>query len=330
MQIIPTLLGNTPPARRFAILSSLLVLVLLTLLVSEDVRASSGWELTVYYTPVESYHGGTPTQVYGCPTINCDSASATQYLGTFPSDFLDKVQQEGAGEITDGQDASTPYLNWTYDGNGYYWLDTAPRSASGAPLVPWQSSAAASNYPFGTQWSVTSCGTNDDGTPVDPTMCQKVKASTWEVVDRFEAGISTNQHADLYVGLEDRANYENTAPQYFDWIGAATTLGSTQASHSVSPPQVPSSVQKNTTFNVWGTITPQASSSSTPLYFFFYYPGYGWYYYGSVNAANSPYDANTTKYSADYKLPVADSWLVLAYDTSGPSPAYNYTVFTVS
>ena len=227
MQTIPTLLGNAPPARRrFAILPILLLaLVLLTLLVTGEVRASRGWELTVYYTPVESYHGGAPTKVYGCPTIDCDSTSATQHLGTFPSDFLAKVQQEGAGEITDGQDAATPYLNWTYDGNGYYWLDTAARSASGAPLVPWQTSAAASTYPFGTTWNVTGCGANSgDYTAVDPAMCQKVKASTWVVKDRFEAENSTNQHADLYVGLEDRPDYENTAPQYFDWVGATTTL----------------------------------------------------------------------------------------------------------
>ena len=222
-QDIPTPLGNTPPARRFVILP-ILAVVLLTLLVTEYARASSGWELTVYYTPVESYHGAAPTEVYGCPTSNCDSSLATQDLGSFPSDFLAKVKQEGAGEITDGQDASTPYLNWTYDGGGYYWLDTAPRDASGSALVPWQTSSAASTYPFGTSWNVTNCGTNSDGTPVDQTMCQEVLGSTWTVSDRFEAGISTNRHADLYVGLEDRANYENTAPQYFDWIGVTTTL----------------------------------------------------------------------------------------------------------
>ena len=222
MHIIPTSTG--PPVPRFAILPILLGLALLTLLFTEYARASSGWELTVYYTPVESYLGGAPTEVYGCPTINCDSSLATQDLGSFPSDFLAKVRQEGAGEITDGQDASTPYLNWTYAGGGYYWLDTAPRDASGGALVPWQTSSAASTYPFGTAWNVTNCGTNSDGTPVEQTMCQEVLGSSWTVSDRFEAGISTNQHADLYVGLEDRPNYENTAPQYFDWIGATTTL----------------------------------------------------------------------------------------------------------
>src|SRR5262245_44198167 len=62
--------------------------------------AESGgdWQLTVYYTAVERYHGGAPQAVIGCLVLDCEHGG--RYLGTYPSDFVQAVKDEGTGRIT--------------------------------------------------------------------------------------------------------------------------------------------------------------------------------------------------------------------------------------
>src|SRR5436309_1055531 len=82
---------------------------------------SGGWEISIYYTPVERYHTGVPKAVTGCLTITCKNGTAV--IGTYPKDFVAAVKEEGNGRITSGAHAGQ-YLNWSV-GIGF-WLDSAP------------------------------------------------------------------------------------------------------------------------------------------------------------------------------------------------------------
>jgi hypothetical protein len=182
---------------------------------------SGGWRLTVYYTAVERFHGGAPQAVFGCPVLACENGS--DYLGTFPHDFVQAVMDEGTGRITSGEHAGA-YLNWSI-GVGY-WLDADPRDARGQPLVPYVSAAADPGVPFGTPLRVLDCGVDDttgSAEDVDPAFCDRLKAAEWVVRDRFTAG-TVGRHLDLYIGLEDRPDFVDTSSKVISTERATVEL----------------------------------------------------------------------------------------------------------
>lgn len=164
---------------------------------------STGWTVTVYYTAVASLHSGAPQQVTGCPTIDCSKGHDD--LGSYPSDFVQAVKDEGAGKITAGK-----YLNWSYDTG--YWLDTAARDTAGRSLVPFTSAAADRDVlTAGTRFSITKCGTDDDGQPVDATVCAKLRNAAWAITDEFTPGLGGPHHIDVYIGEETSRNFTDSA-----------------------------------------------------------------------------------------------------------------------
>jgi hypothetical protein len=164
--------------------------------------ASDGWELSVYYTAVERYHSGSPAEVHGCLVLDC--VNGTDSLGTFPSDFVQAVKDEGSGRITSGPHAGQ-FLNWSIDVG--YWLDSAPRDARGIALEPFVSAAADPSIPYVTPFTILDCGVDiHNGAPIDPSVCARISSANWIVRDRFTVG-AVGKHMDLYIGEEDRANF---------------------------------------------------------------------------------------------------------------------------
>ena len=78
--------------------------------------------------------------------------------------------------------------------------------------------AASVTFAAGTGVRVLSCGSD-----VDATVCARVKAAAWIVEDHC-AACSDPRHLDLYVGEEDRPDFEDTSPSYFDAHGAVVAL----------------------------------------------------------------------------------------------------------
>ncbi|WP_433048058.1 hypothetical protein [Dactylosporangium sp. CS-033363] len=160
----------------------------------------AGWEVTVYYTAVQSLHTDKSTEVTGCPTIDCGKNRNQQRLGSFPASFVKAVKDEGTGKTTDGR-----YLNWSYDTG--YWMDTAPRDTDGRPLRPWISAAAdAGALGAGSRFTIQRCGTAE----VTAEVCAKLKAPTWTIVDEFTPGLGGNKHVDVYIGEETGANFTDS------------------------------------------------------------------------------------------------------------------------
>lgn len=155
-------------------------------------RTDEGWQVTVYYTAVESFHSGPPVPVRGCPAIDCEHGD--DLIGTFPQSFAKAVKDEGTGRTSAGR-----YLNWSHDKG--YWLDTAARDAFGRPLRPFVS-AAADGLPTGSRVKLVSCGQTPEGANVDANVCRKLAASAWEVTDEFTPGLGGDRHIDLYLGEE--------------------------------------------------------------------------------------------------------------------------------
>lgn len=179
-------------------------------------HGAPGWEVTVYYTAVESFHHGPAETVTGCPGYEC--SNGRDGLGEYPADFVKAVHDEGAGRITSGPHAGR-YLNWSA-GNGY-WLDTAARDTNGRPLVPFVS-AAADGLPNGTHVRVTGCGRQDDGSPVPPSVCQRLSAPVWQIRDAFTPGLGGPHHIDLYIGAETGPGFTDQ-PIYVTLVGATIT-----------------------------------------------------------------------------------------------------------
>jgi hypothetical protein len=164
--------------------------------------AAGGWELTVYYTPVETYASGDPLNVVGCAAKPCVDASDD--LGTFRSGFVDEVIAQGTGKITEGTYAGG-YLNWS--GAVGFWLDVAPRDARGAQLEARVSAAADPRVAFGLAFRVVGCGVDyQNGAPINPVACAALQSARWVVRDRFEVG-SVGAHFDLYLGEEDASDF---------------------------------------------------------------------------------------------------------------------------
>jgi len=155
---------------------------------------SVGWQVTVYYTAVESFHSGQAKQVTGCPQLECQHGRDD--LGSYPKDFVQAVQDEGTGRITSGAHAGG-YLNWSSDTG--YWLDTVPRNANGGTLEPFRS-AAADGLAQGSRISLVRCGRTSEGTAVVPDVCAKLSGATWQITDAFTPGLGGDLHIDLYIG----------------------------------------------------------------------------------------------------------------------------------
>lgn len=160
-----------------------------------------GWEVTVYYTAVESFHTGPSAPVRGCLVIDCENGD--DVLGTFPQSFAKAVKDEGTGRTSSGR-----YLNWSYDKG--YWLDTEPRDSFGKPLKPFVS-AAADGMRTGSRIKLVSCGQTPEGGNVDAAVCQKLAASSWEITDEFTPGLGGERHIDLYLGEETGPRFTESA-----------------------------------------------------------------------------------------------------------------------
>lgn len=191
------------PDRRAGSLGAALLAVG-ALLGCSSVDEQAGWEVTVYYTAVESFHDDDPVEVRGCPTIDCTRGD--DLLGSWPEGFVTAVQDEGTGRITSGEQAGR-YLNWASSEG--YWLDDAPRDAQGRPLEPMRS-AAADGIADGTRVRVVECGTGYEGVPVPPSVCERLRGGDWEIRDEFTPGLGGDRHIDLYLGEEDVADFTSS------------------------------------------------------------------------------------------------------------------------
>lgn len=174
--------------------------------VPPDATLENDWRITVYYTAVESFHAGPTEQVVGCPDITCGVDGAD--LGTYSTDFVDTVAEEGTGRLTSGPNAGR-YLNWSSTTG--YWLDDAPRDAQGGALVPFVSAAASASIAFGTRFAVVDCGVDDQNSAATPAAaCDPLRAGAWSVNDRFETA-SGAKHVDLYIGEEDQVGFTRSS-----------------------------------------------------------------------------------------------------------------------
>jgi hypothetical protein len=178
--------------------------------------ASPGWEVTVYYTAVAKFHSGDKTKVTGCPKIDC--SHGRDELGSYPSDFVEAVKDEGAGKISDGK-----YLNWSYDTG--YWLDSAARDTAGRKLRPFVSAAADSDVlKAGTQFDIVQCGHDESGDAIDADVCSRLKKSGWLITDEFTPGLGGNHHVDVYIGEETGPDFTDS-PWYTTLQAAVLNVG---------------------------------------------------------------------------------------------------------
>jgi hypothetical protein len=181
---------------------------------------TDGWEITVYYTVVESFHSGPPEEVRGCLNLECQHG--TDSLGVYPSDFIEAVKGNGTGRITSGPHAGE-YLNWSIDVG--YWLDTIPRDARGLPLIPYLSAAADIGIPYVTPFKVLDCGKETfTSEPIDPSVCARIASVEWVVRDRFTEG-KVGKHVDLYVGEEDQPDFVTTSQRVVSARNATISMG---------------------------------------------------------------------------------------------------------
>lgn len=177
---------------------------------------SRGWTVTVYYTAVETYHTGQLITVTGCQGLDC--AHGTTALGRYPVDFVAAVRAEGTGRTATGQ-----YLNWSHDTG--FWLDQAPRDSYGRTLRPFESAAAdATVLPAGSVFTIVNCGREDDGSPVDPRVCARLRQARWTVEDEFTPGLGGSRHVDVYLGEETGPRFTES-PWYCTLTGATLRLG---------------------------------------------------------------------------------------------------------
>jgi hypothetical protein len=171
--------------------------------------------VTVYYTAVARFHDGDPVKVTGCPTIDCRRGDSD--LGTYPSDFVEAVRDEGAGKISDGK-----YLNWSHDTG--YWLDTAARVSDGGVLRPFETAAAdPAVLRAGTAFRISACGRDEGGDPIDPAVCAKLKGARWTVADEFTPGLGGARHVDVYIGEETGRDFTDS-PWYTTLTRATLTF----------------------------------------------------------------------------------------------------------
>lgn len=179
---------------------SIVILIVVGLVGCKPVRGepSKGWLITVYYTAVEKYHGGSFAEVYGCLDIAC--VAGNQSLGRYPVGFADAVRDEGTGRITSGPHTGL-FLNWSY--NSGYWLGNVPQDSRGEPLEPFVSAAADRDVlAMDSRFSVVDCGTTESGEPPPNEVCAKIGTAGWQIRDEFTPGLGGPHHVDLYIGEE--------------------------------------------------------------------------------------------------------------------------------
>jgi hypothetical protein len=177
---------------------------------------SGGWEVTVYYTAVQSFHDGEPETVTGCRGLDC--AHGDDDLGDYPADFVAAVKDEGTGRTAAGR-----YLNWSYDVG--YWLDTAARDTAGEPLRPFVSAAADPGVlPRGAGFRIAGCGRAEDGSPPPATVCAALRRARWTVADEFTPGLGGSKHIDVYIGEETGPHFTDS-PWYLTLTGASLRQG---------------------------------------------------------------------------------------------------------
>ena len=169
---------------------------------------SAGWTFTTYYTAVQRFHRDAPRQIRGCMQRKCEYGN--ELLGSFPRSFVQAVEEEGTGRITNGPHRGQ-YLNWSYDTG--FWLDSDPVDTDGRRLRPYVTAAADSGVlPRHTRFQIVRCGwEQEDGSPIDAQVCATLRASTWTVLDAFTPGRGGRRHIDLYVGEEDSARFPDTS-----------------------------------------------------------------------------------------------------------------------
>lgn len=178
----------------------------------------TGVTVTVYYTAVESFHTGARRSVQGCLVRDCSFGNAT--LGSYPKDFVAKVEQEGTGRMTSGAHAGR-YLNWSYDVG--YWLDDIPSDSYGNRLVPFVS-AAADDLARGTRFQLVAPLRLEDGSRLDADAERRLTAASFVVEDEFTPGLGGARHVDVYIGEEDRAGFEDSSPLYKMLVGVGLAL----------------------------------------------------------------------------------------------------------
>jgi hypothetical protein len=180
-----------------------------------------GFEITVYYTAVESFHSGAPKQVVGCIGQACSWGN--KVIGTYPSDFVQFVKDEGTGRITSGANAGK-YLNWSHDVG--YWLDSIPCNAYGQALRPFVSAAADSDVlKKGARFRLVAPLVLDDGTPAPSNFGGTLLGASWELEDLFTPGLGGPGHLDLYIGEEDQVNFTTQSPKFLTLSNATIELG---------------------------------------------------------------------------------------------------------
>ncbi|NCA82013.1 MAG: hypothetical protein EOM72_04635 [Opitutae bacterium] len=165
-----------------------------------------GFRLTVYYTPVESFHGGAPQTIQGCTSIGCESGIQT--LGAFPAGFLSEVQLQGSGRITSGAHAGQ-YLHGSFGGG--FWIGPSPFDAYGSPLRAFETAAADDAVlPRGTRFKLVAPLTESGGAPLPAAVANRLLSATWDVQDHFEAGYGGARHLDLYVGEQEQPHFASS------------------------------------------------------------------------------------------------------------------------
>ncbi|MEV6301963.1 hypothetical protein AB0M02_21295 [Actinoplanes sp. NPDC051861] len=169
----------------------------------------------MYYTAVERFHTDENTEVTGCRKLDCSHGDDN--LGSYPSDFVDAVEEEGTGLTASGK-----YLNWSYDIG--FWLDSAPRSSDGNVLTPFVSAAAdPAVLPQGTRFTVTACGHQDDGSSPAAEVCRALRDADWRITDEFTPGLGGPKHIDAYIGPETGPGFTDSA-WYITLTGARLSI----------------------------------------------------------------------------------------------------------
>ncbi len=145
-----------------------------TSVVGQHESCTAGWNVTGYYTPVETDYTGTTQSV----TVNGT-------LRTFYSSFLTSVQVEGWGQTKVGD-----YVSYA---NGLYTAAKAPENSLGDPLKLGDAAVDFAVVQAGTNFTI----------PTLPSPWNTTKLSA----DDSGAGI-VGHHVDIYTGLGATAEQE--------------------------------------------------------------------------------------------------------------------------
>lgn len=224
-----------------------------------------GWEITTYYSAVEHLHRGPIKKVTGCLQQGC--LSGEEYIGYYPSDFVDAVEFLGSGLLEHGPHDGR-YLN--FDEQEGFWVDLVPRDSEGGILVPYVSaSARADVLALGSSFQVTDCGRHEDGSAVPQPLCDQLSAPRWSVVDEIEPGFGGDRQVNLYLGDETPEVAHGDSP-FTKMIGGdvvvTTALGPGEAeggAGTTSTTGLPFGVTTTTPGGATSTTSTSTRSTST-------------------------------------------------------------------